>query len=284
MKRSIGKTGVAVQAIGLGGMPLSIEGRPPEKEAKAVISAALDSGTDFIDTADAYCLDDNDTGHNERLIRDVLKDRGLASQVKVATKGGCIRPRGDWSVDGRPEHLRKACEASLRNLGSDVIFLYQFHAPDPKVPFEKSVETLAELQRRQKILHLGLSNVSAQQLRSAQRIARIESVQNRLNPARQEDIRNGMLELCRETGVTYIPYSPVGGHHGHSSLIARKLFQGLAAKYQASPYCVILAWLLSQGEHVLPIPGARKPASAVDSPKAVDVKLDAADRKAIDSL
>jgi aryl-alcohol dehydrogenase-like predicted oxidoreductase len=284
MKRRIGKTEVEVEAVGLGGMPLSIQGRPAEKEAKAVICAALDSGTDFIDTADAYCLDDNDIGHNERLIRDVLKERSLGHKIKVATKGGCIRPRGDWGVDGRPEHLRRACHASLKNLGADVIFLYQFHAPDAGVPFEKSVEALAKLQQEQKILHVGLSNVSASQLRAAQRIVRVESVQNRCNPTRQQDLRNCFLQLCKEQDVTYIPYSPVGGTYGHQSLVKQETFSRLAKKHQTSPYCVILSWLLGKGDHVLPIPGAKRIASATDSPKAARLSLDEDDQAAIDAL
>lgn len=284
MKRQIGKTGVFVQAVGLGAMPLSIQGRPPEKEAKAALSASLDCGTDFIDTADAYCLDEDDVGHNEALIRDVLKERGLSDKVRVATKGGCIRPRGDWGVDGRPESLRRACHHSLKSLGADVIFLYQLHAPDPRVPFEKSVEALARLQQEQKILHVGLSNVSAAQLRAAQRIVRVESVQNRCHPAFQRDLKNGLVELCREQGVTYIPYSPVGGAYAHQSLAQQEPFPRLARKYGTSPYCVMLAWLLSKGDHVLPIPGAKRIESAQDSPKAARLSLQAGDLAEIDTL
>src|SRR5438477_6911114 len=130
MRRSIGRTRIEVNAIGLGAMPLSIQGRPSEKEALAVINAALDAGVDFIDTADVYCLDDGDIGHNERLIAKALKQKDGAGKVLVATKGGLRRPKGAWTRDGRPEHLASACEASVKALGVDAIDLYQLHAPD----------------------------------------------------------------------------------------------------------------------------------------------------------
>src|SRR5215212_1721586 len=167
-------------AIGFGGMPLSIQGRPPEEEGKKVLHAAIDAGMTFIDTADVYCYDDNDIGHNERLIASVVRER--KDDVKVGTKAGLRRPKGAWVTDGTPQHIRKACEQSLRALGTDRIWLYQFHAPDPKVPFAKSVEAFAELHREGKFEHFGLSNVSIEQLDEAQKILPVISVQNRLNP------------------------------------------------------------------------------------------------------
>lgn len=284
MKRQIGKTARETQAIGLGAMPLSIQGRPSEEEAKAVVSAALDAGTDFIDTADAYCLDETDMGHNERLIAQVLKQRGDVDRVVVATKGGCIRPRGDWDVDGHPQKLKEACERSLKNLFTDHIFLYQLHAPDPNVPFEDSVGALSDLKKEGKIFHVGLSNVTPEQLLQAQKIVRIETVQNRCHPLFKVDFENGLIDLCKKLEVTYIPYSPVGGHFGHLKLIAHPLLQKLSQKYNATPYCVILSWHLSKGEHILPIPGAKKVSSAKDSPKAIDLRLDAQDIKLIDQM
>lgn len=284
MQRTIGKTGRKVHAIGLGAMPLSIQGRPPEKEGEAVLHAALDTGTDFIDTADAYCLDENDMGHNERLIHKVLKERGDLLRVTVATKGGCTRPRGDWDVDGRPKRLKEACEESLKNLGINAIFLYQFHAPDPKAPFEDSVKALADLQKEGKILHIGLSNVTSDLLLQAQKIVRIETVQNRCHPLYKNDFENGLIDLCKKLEMTYIPYSPVGGHFGHLKLIHHPLLEALSQKYNASPYCVILSWHLSKGDHILPIPGAKKVSSAKDSPKATDLHLSAEDIDRIDHI
>src|SRR5690606_23709592 len=132
--------------IGLGGMPLSIQGRPDEAQAIAVIHAALDAGITFIDTADAYCLDDGEIGHNERLIAKALA-AWPSARVVVATKGGLERPGGRWETNGRPEHLRAACERSLAALGVEQIELYQLHAPDSAVPFAESVGALADLRR-----------------------------------------------------------------------------------------------------------------------------------------
>src|SRR5947207_9997489 len=162
-------------------MALSIQGRAPEEVGRQVLHAAIDAGMTFIDTADVYCLDDNDIGHNERLIASVVRERDDRDRIRVATKAGLRRPRGAWTNDGSPKHIREACEHSLRALGAEQIWLYQFHAPDPRVPFEKSVETFAELQRAGKCKHVGLSNVSIEEIDAASRIVEVKSVQNRLN-------------------------------------------------------------------------------------------------------
>ena len=138
----LGRTGIDISVIGFGGMPLSTDGRPDEKEARRVINASIDAGVNFIDTADVYCLNDDDIGHNERLIAATLRERGDHERIHVATKGGMRRPKGAWTRDGSPQHLRRACEASLRALGVERIFLYQLHAPDDAVP---GVEALDEL-------------------------------------------------------------------------------------------------------------------------------------------
>src|SRR5690606_14160212 len=133
-KRALGPAGISVFPIGLGGMPMSIRKERDEANGVRVILAALEAGVDLIDTADVYCLDDDDLGHNERLIAKAL-EQWRGHSVVVATKGGCIRPEGRWDVDGRPEHLRAACDRSLKALGVERIQLYQLHAPDPSVPF-----------------------------------------------------------------------------------------------------------------------------------------------------
>src|SRR5689334_4611410 len=157
--------------IGFGGMPLSIQGRPSEAQARKVLEAAIGAGIDFIDTADVYCLDDNDIGHNERLIAP------FAGKAHVGTKAGLRRPRGAWTRDGSPQHIREACEQSLRSLNVDQIWLYQLHAIDPKIGLDKSVETFAELQRAGKCKHVGLSNVSITEIERAKKIVDVQSVQ-----------------------------------------------------------------------------------------------------------
>lgn len=283
-RRALGRTGWTVRAVGLGAMPLSIRhDGPSEADAVRVLHAALDAGTDFIDTADVYCHDDSDIGHNERLIAKALKSWPGKKPV-VATKGGLTRPGGRWERDARPASLRRACERSLKALGTDAVALYQLHAPDEKVPFEDSVGELARLKEEGKVVHIGLSNVDQARLERALKVVRIESVQNQLHPKDQEDLRSGLVKACAERGVAYLPYCPVGGGHGHAALSAHPAVTALAKKHGASPYCVLVAWSLAQGENVIPIPGASKVASAVDSPRATGVRLSAEDLAAVSAL
>lgn len=283
-QRELGNTGLLFTSIGLGAMPLSISGRPDEAQAIAVIEAFVVDGGNFIDTANVYCLDDDDIGHNERLIRQTLAGLGATDKVIVATKGGLRRPGGAWVVDGDPDWLRLSCQRSLQALHTDCITLYQLHAVDPKVDFRRSLEALVRLKEEGQILHLGLSNVSPAQLEQALDFTVIASVQNHCNLFDQRDFRNGLIDLCRARRITYIPYSPVGGHHGHSRLAQEPVLQHLAAKYQASSYRIALAWLLHKGRHILPIPGASKVASIRDSLRATTLKLSAEDIAALDRL
>jgi aryl-alcohol dehydrogenase-like predicted oxidoreductase len=284
VERKLGATGIAVFPIGFGVMPLSTSGRPNEGTAFGVIAAALECGVTLFDTANAYCLSDRETGHNERLIAKALKQFNARDRITVATKGGHVRPGGAWVTDGRPERLRRACERSLRDLDVETITLYQFHRPDPKVPFAESVGELARLREEGKILHLGLSNVSAAQLREAQGIVPIASVQNRLNPFDRDDLAKGTVQACAEAGVAYIPYSPVGGGWGHKRLGRQRLLVELGRKYGASPYAVALAWLLGLGEHVIPIPGASRVASIRDSAAAAGLELAPQDARRIEGM
>jgi len=284
MKRKLGRTSVELFEVGLGSMPLSIRGRPDEQDAISVIHAALELGVNFIDTANVYCLDDSDIGHNERLIAKALKKWSKNGDIFVATKGGLARPGGEWVTSGHPNALRKACENSLVALDVDAIFLYQLHAPDDKVPFADSVGELARLKNEGKIRHIGLSNVSASELNRAQEIVRIESVQNKLNPACQRDLQNGVLKSCSEQGVTYIAYSPVGGGGGRYELASNPLLQELAQKYDGSAYQIMLAWALSRGDHVLVIPGASKPQSIKSSVAASKLVIDNQDFDKISNL
>ena len=283
-QRELGNTGLIFKAIGLGAMPLSISGRPDEVQAFAVIEAFVADGGNFIDTANVYGLDDDDIGHNERLIRQALDRLGVIDQVLVATKGGLRRPGGAWVVDGDPDWLRLSCERSLQALQTDCISLYQLHAIDPKVDFRRSLETLVKLKEEGKIRYLGLSNVSPAQLEQALEFTVVSSVQNHCNLFDQRDFRNGLIDFCRARRITYIPYSPVGGHHGHVRLDQEPLLQQLAAKYQASPHRIALAWLLHKGRHILPIPGASRVASIRDSLQATNLKLGADDIAALDRL
>ena len=256
--RKIGQ--VTVGAIGLGGMPMSIEGRPDEARSIRTIHAALDAGVTLIDTADAYHLHAGETGHNERLIAKALASyAGDASDVLVATKGGHIRPGdGSWTVDGSPEHLRTAAEASLKALGVDAIGLYQFHRPDPKVPYAESIGALKDLLDAGKIRMAGISNASIEQIDIAVRVlgeGNLASVQNQFSPA----FRSSEPELrhSAELGVAFLPWSPLGGIGRAGRLGAQHAaFQEVADAHGVSPQQVTLAWMLAKAPVVIPIPGA----------------------------
>ena len=205
--------GHAVGAIGLGAMPLSVDGRPDEDRAIATIHAALDAGVTLIDTADAYALGPQDVGHGEELIARALRSYGAGTgDVLVATKGGHTRtPDGGWGLDGSREHLRAACEASLRRLDADAIGLYQFHRPDPAVPWAESVGALAELLDEGLIRLAGVSNASPDQIREAQDVlgGRLASVQNEFSPRFRSS--EPEIALCDELGIAFLPWSPLGG-------------------------------------------------------------------------
>ena len=277
-RRALGNTGWTVAPIGLGGMPMSIQGRPGEEQSLATIDAALGAGIDLVDTADVYCLDDTELGHNERLIREGIRKWGGDGRVIVATKGGCTRPGGRWGTDGRPAHLRAACERSLKALGVDCIDLYQLHAPDSKVPIAESVGAMAELQRAGKVRHLGLSNVGPHDLDAARAVATIVSVQNRLSPWDTASFDNGTMAYCKQHGLVMLAHSPVGGHGGHARCADDATMNAIGARHGVSPYQVCLAWLLSVSPLLLPIPGASKPSSATSSAGAAGLTLTDADR------
>ncbi len=267
---------VKVSSIGLGGMPMSIEGRPDRDRSLSTIHAALDAGVTLIDTADAYHLHADEVGHNESLIAEGLRTwGGDASDVLVATKGGHLRPGdGSWTVDGSPTHLREAVEGSLRRLGVDAIGLYQFHRPDPRVPYADSVGVLAELLDAGKIRLAGISNANPAQIREAQEVlgGRLVSVQNQYSPAFRSS--QAELDLCAELGLAFLPWSPLGGIASAGDLGSRfDAFARVAEAHHVSPQQVALAWELSRAPVVIPIPGASRPSSIQDSVLAADLIL-----------
>jgi aryl-alcohol dehydrogenase-like predicted oxidoreductase len=265
-----------VSAIGLGEMPLSIEGRPDRRQAIATIHASLDSGVTIIDTADAYSLGVQEHGHGEELVAEALAAYGgPTDDVLVATKGGHRRPGdGSWTVHGDPAYIKEACEASLKRLGVDAIGLYQYHRPDPSVPWAQSVGALADLLDEGKILMAGVSNATVAQIDEAQRVlgGRLASVQNEFSPRFRSS--EGELRHCDELGIAFIPWSPLGGI-GRSDRIEQThpAFAEVAAEVGASPQQVTLAWMLAKGSRVIPIPGSSRPATAVASAAAADVAL-----------
>ncbi len=263
-------------------MHLSIQERPPQEQGIRVIHACLDAGVTLIDTADVYCLDDGDIGHNERLIARAIRTwPGDRSRVIVATKGGLRRPAGRWETDGTPEHLREACERSLKALGLERIDLYQLHAPDPRVPLAESVGALGDLQREGKIRWVGLSNVSVAEIRAAEAIVRMTSVQNRLNPFFREALADGVVEYCAQQGIGFLAYSPTGGGRLNRKLPSHPVLRPMAARLGVTPHALVLAWLLARSPNVIVIPSARRVEHAEDSAGAAELSLSQADLAAI---
>ncbi|MGA6161656.1 aldo/keto reductase [Amycolatopsis magusensis] len=282
--RRIGE--IEVSAIGLGGMPMSVQGRPPEERSVATIHAALDAGVTLIDTADAYHLDASDPGHNESLIARALASYpGDTSAVLVATKGGHTRPAdGSWALDGSPAHLKRAAEASLKRLGTEALGLYQFHRPDPAVPYAESVGALADLLDEGKIRYAGISNANPEQIRQANEIlgGRLAAVQNEFSPAFRSS--EPELELCTGLGIAFLPWSPLGGIAKASDLGSRFApFAEVARAHEVSPQQVTLAWMLAKSPVLIPIPGSSRPETIRSSAAAVHLELSAEELAALDA-
>jgi len=265
---------VTVSAIGLGAMPLSVGDRPGPEDAEKTVHAALDAGVTLIDTADAYCLDESEVGHNERTVAAAIRSWGGSADVLVATKGGHTREGTEWGLDGSPAYLRRACEASLRALGTDAIGLYQFHRPDPRTPWEESMGGMKELFDAGKVRMVGISNADVEQIDAARAILgdALVSVQNEFSPRFRSSA--GELAHCAATGLAWFPWSPFGGMGDAGSLASTAAeFAAVADELGVSVYQVTLAWHLAQADVVIPIPGASKPRSIIDSAAATHVEL-----------
>ncbi len=282
-QRTIGN--VTVSAIGLGGMPMSIEGRPDRERSIATIHASLDAGVTFIDTADAYHRDANEVGHNEELIAEALKSHAAGKDVLVATKGGHLRPGdGSWTQNGHPDYLKDAAKASAKRLGVESIGLYQFHRPDPEVPYAESIGALKELLDEGVIQQAGISNATVAQIDEANEVldGRLVSVQNQFSPAflsSRDELRH-----CAEIGVAFLPWSPFGGIKKAGDFGSdHSAFQEVVDARGVSPHQVALAWHLAQAPVVVPIPGASRPESAKNSAEAADLELTDDELKTIES-
>jgi aryl-alcohol dehydrogenase-like predicted oxidoreductase len=262
---------IPVGEIGLGACLMSNAGRPDEGQAIATIHAALDAGVSLIDTADAYAISDEDFGHNELLVRRALATYGSgAAGVLVATKGGHTRPGGSaWAIDGTPEYLKGACRESLRRLGTATIGLYQLHWPDPRVPYSESVGALGELLDEGLVEMVGISNVDSTLIEIALDAlgGRLASVQNELSISMRSS--EAEVSLCAARDIAFLAYQPLGGRGSASNLgELHPVLRQIADDHDVSPQQVALAWLLTKGSNVIPIPGARRPATIVDSTQA----------------
>jgi aryl-alcohol dehydrogenase-like predicted oxidoreductase len=266
-----------VSAVGLGAMPLTMDQRPTEADAIATIHAALDVGVTLIDTADAYTWAERGPGANEEVVAKALASyAGSTAEVLVATKGGHTRDGADWGLNGRPEYLRQACEASLRRLGVDAIGLYQHHRPDPDVPYEETMGGLKDLHDAGLVERVGISNADPDQIRLAQKVIgdALVSVQNQFSPRFRSS--EPEIGVCEELGLAFLPWSPLGGISRAKDLGSTyAVFEEVADERGVSPQQVCLAWELALSPCVIPIPGASRPASIEASVAAVDIELSA---------
>ncbi|MDT7801538.1 MAG: pyridoxine 4-dehydrogenase [Actinomycetota bacterium] len=254
---------LTVNRLGFGAMRITgdgIWGPPADRdEAKAVVRRAVELGVTFIDTADSY-----GPHVSEELIAEALHP--YPEDLVIATKGGLERTGpGQWPVNGRPEHLIEACEGSLRRLELDQIPLYQFHRPDPEVPLEDSIGALVSLKEQGKIRHIGLSNVTEDQLRSAQRLTPIVSIQNRFNVADRHS--ESLIDLCEQEQLIFLPWAPIQNLDDNAAV------RELAQHHGATPRQIVLAWLLSRSPAVLPIPGTGTVSHVEDNIAAAAIKL-----------
>ena len=254
---------LTVNRLGFGAMRVTgsgIWGDPPSREqAIATLRRVVELGVNFIDTADSYGPE-----VSERLIAEALHP--YPDDLVIATKGGLVRPGpGRWDPDGRPEHLRAACEGSLRRLRLDQIPLYQFHRPDPKVPIEESIGALDELKAQGKIRHIGVSNFSEDQFHAAERVTPIVSVQNRYNAADRSS--ESMVDLCEQEQLVFLPWAPIMDTERNTAIT------DAARRHGASPQQIVLAWLLARSPQMLPIPGSRSPEHVAQNIAAASIAL-----------
>jgi pyridoxine 4-dehydrogenase len=262
---------LTVNRMGFGAMRITgngVWGDPPDIDrAKATLRRVVELGVTFIDTADSYGPE-----VSERLIAETLYP--YPDDLVIATKGGLVRPGpGRWDADGRPEHLREACEGSLRRLRLDQIPLYQFHRPDPRVPLAESLGELVRLKDEGKIRHIGISNVSESQLRAAQKVTPIVSVQNRYNAADRKS--EAMVDLCEIEELAFLPWAPIQQADGNPAVAEA------AKRHDASPRQIVLAWLLARSPQMLPIPGSGSPEHVAANVAAASIELSADEVAAI---
>jgi pyridoxine 4-dehydrogenase len=254
---------LTVNRLGFGAMRITgpgIWGEPPDREqAQAALRQAVALGVNFIDTADSYGPE-----VSEKLIADTLYP--YPDDLVIATKGGLVRPGpGRWDPDGRPEHLREACEGSLRRLKLDQIPLYQFHRPDPRVPYAESIGALVELKEQGKIRHIGVSNVSEDQLREAQRLTPVVSVQNRYNL--DDRASEPIVDLCDQEDLVFLPWAPTQDADRMAPILSA------ASRHHVSTRQIALASLLARSPQILPIPGSGSPEHVAANVAAASVQL-----------
>lgn len=279
MTTGYGVLGALEVPLAFGLLRLSTEDRPATPDAIAVIHAALDGGIRVLDTADSYAKDDKDFHYGERLAREAIDAwGGPRAEVRVVTKAGLVRPKGKWAPNGRPEHLRKTVDGSLKALGVERLFLLMLHVNDPKVPYEESLGALAELRRAGKIEHLGLCNVSIPEVRQAERHFPVQAIQNELSVIDRGGATEGLVSLARRMGIPFLAHRPLGGHAKTENLLKNRAVKPIATRHGVTPHQAALAALIDLGPPVIPLFGATKIANVASSLAALRVPFDAKDR------
>ena len=254
---------LTVNRLGFGAMRITgpgIWGEPPSRDqAIATLRRVVELGVNFIDTADSY-----GPAVSETLIAEALHP--YPDDLVIATKGGLVRPGPNrWEADGRPEHLREVCEGSLRRLKLDQIPLYQFHRPDPKVPLAESMGAIAELKNEGKIRHVGISNVTEEQLREAEQIVPVVSIQNRYNVSDRQSA--SLVDLAEQDDLVFLPWAPIQEADKNVGVAVA------AERLGVTQYQVVLAWLLASSPQLLPLPGTGSPAHAEENIAAASLEL-----------
>lgn len=270
-------------------MTFDQSGTQPRQQLLDTVTAALDAGVTLFDTADAYGPGDEKgadaQGENELLIASLLDELGVRDRVFLATKGGHVRTDGGgWDVDSSADHLKQAVDDSRRRLGVDVIDLWQHHRPDPDVPYDRVIGTLAEIAASGKVRMIGLSNANSDQIRLAQQElgSALVSVQNQFSPGYRSS--RPEIDVCDELGLAFLPWSPLGGLSKAKGLAeSAPAFAKIADDRGVSVQQVALAWEMAQSPVVIPIPGAKRPASITDSAKAADLDLTEDELAALDA-
>lgn len=273
--KMLGRTNVAVSAIGLGAMPLSLDDRPSEEQSISLIHRALDLGVTLIDTADAYCLDERDKHHNERLIAKALASYSRdSSGVIVATKGGLMRPNGAWLSNGDPVHIEKTIHESYQALGGRrPIPLWQLHAPDARFDLSETLKPVREAVSDGRIRFVGLSNVSVSEIEQAREIVDVVSVQNQYNPWKRSPETDGVLAYCEKERLTFLPWSPLGGSSRVDRLKDIPILRSISLERGVSPQRIVLAWMMARSPAILPIPGASRVHNLEDSVASAELQL-----------
>jgi HAD superfamily hydrolase (TIGR01662 family) len=282
MNSSLGFLGSLDLRCGLGLLRLSTEGRPTEPDAIAVIHHALDRGIRLLDTADVYCQGEGDLHYGERLARKAVDTwHGPREEVRIVTKAGLARPKGRWVPNGRPEHLREAVDGSLQALRVQQLFALLLHANDPRTPFEDQLGALAELQRKGKIAHLGLCNVSIAEVRQAQRHFSVDAIQNELSVIDRKSATEGVVALAADLQAPFLAYRVLGGHAKVDSILKNRAVAPLAARHKITPHEAALAVVWSAGQHVVPLVGATRIERIDSCLRAREIRLDDVDHAAL---